>query len=137
RSARSRSCSEPGSPLAASAVERLAQSVGDVVGTPVQLERPSDARHGDYATNAALRLAPERRRPPRELAQEIADAVAALPQIEHAEVAGPGFVNLWVTDSCLGETLAEMLAAERDYGGGSAATPEHVQVEMVSANPTG
>jgi arginyl-tRNA synthetase len=111
--------------------------VGEVVGAPVQLERPSDAAHGDYATNAALRLAPERRRSPRELAQEIAAGVAALPEVERAEVAGPGFVNLWVTDAWLGEALAEMLAAGRDYGGGSAATPEHIQVEMVSANPTG
>jgi arginyl-tRNA synthetase len=123
--------------LAASAVERLAQSVGQVVGAPVQLERPSDAAHGDYATNAALRLAPERRRPPRELAEEIAAGVAALPDVERAEVAGPGFVNLWVTDAWLGQALIEMLAAGRDYGGGSATTPEHVQVEMVSANPTG
>ncbi|HEV3403777.1 MAG TPA: arginine--tRNA ligase [Gaiellaceae bacterium] len=127
--------------MAASAVERLAQAVGEVVGTragvPVRLERPSDPRHGDYATNAALRLAPERRKAPRELAQEIADAAAKLPQIAGAEVAGPGFVNLRVTDTWLGEVLAEMLATGRDYGGRSAATPEHVQVEMVSANPTG
>jgi arginyl-tRNA synthetase len=123
--------------LAASAVERLAHAVGEVVGAPVELERPSDARHGDYATNAALRLAPERRRPPRELAQEIAEGVAALPEVERAEVAGPGFVNLGVTDAWLGEALDEMLAAGRLYGAGSAETREHVQVEMVSANPTG
>jgi arginyl-tRNA synthetase len=123
--------------LAASAVERLAQAVGEVVGAPVALERPSDARHGDYATNAALRLAPGRRRPPRERAQEIAEGVAALPEVERAEVAGPGFVNLGVTDAWLGAALGEMLAAGSEYGGGSAERPEHIQVEMVSANPTG
>jgi arginyl-tRNA synthetase len=123
--------------LAASAVERLAEAVGEVVGAPVGLERPSDARHGDYATNAALQLAPERRRPPRELAQEIANGLAALPHVERAEVAGPGFVNLWVTDAWLAETITELLAAGPDFGGGSAETSEHVQVEMVSANPTG
>jgi arginyl-tRNA synthetase len=123
--------------LAANAVERLAQSVSEVVGAPVELERPSDAKHGDYATNAALRLAPERRRPPRELAQELADAVKALPAIESAEVAGPGFVNMRVTDAWLAEALRELLAAGPEYGAGSAESPEHVQVEMVSANPTG
>ena len=89
--------------MAVSAVERLAQAVGEVVGAPVELDRPSDAQHGDYATNAALRLAPQRRRAPRELAQEIAEGVAALPEVERAEVAGPGFVNLWVTDAWLAE----------------------------------
>jgi arginyl-tRNA synthetase len=123
--------------LAANAVERLAQSVSEVVGAPVQLERPSDPKHGDYATNAALRLAPERRRSPRELAQELASAAAELDAVESAEVAGPGFVNLRVTDAWLAEVLAEMLAAGRDYGGGSADPGEHVQVELVSANPTG
>ena len=123
--------------MAVSAVERLAQAVGEVVGAPVELDRPSDAQHGDYATNAALRLAPQRRRAPRELAQEIAEGVAALPEVERAEVAGPGFVNLWVTDAWLAEALGEMVAAGREFGGGSAAEPEHVQVEMVSANPTG
>src|SRR5205823_4994439 len=102
-----------------------------------ELERPNNPEHGDYATNAALRLAPERRRPPRELAQELADAAVALPEVARAEVAGPGFVNVWVTDAWLGDALGEILEAGRDYGGGSPGGAEHVQVEMVSANPTG
>jgi arginyl-tRNA synthetase len=120
-----------------SAVARLAQALGEIAGAPVELERPASPEHGDYATNAALRLAPERRRPPRELAQELADGASALSAVERAEVAGPGFVNLRVTDEWLGDALGEVLAAGRDYGRGAPERPEHVQVEMVSANPTG
>lgn len=98
------------------------------------LDRPKDASHGDYATNVALQAARVVGRAPREIAEELAVKVVTLPQVERAEVAGPGFLNLWVTDAFIGEMLAEI---DRDYGAGSAAVPERVQVEMVSANPTG
>lgn len=101
----------------------------------VVLERPAEAEHGDYATNAALRLAPVRKQAPRELAEELAAAAAALPDVDRAEVAGPGFVNLFLTDSWFAKALAEAL--EPGFGGGFAAPRERVQVEMVSANPTG
>ena len=104
------------------------------MGAPVELDRPNDPAHGDYATNVALRLAPERKRPPRELAEEIAAAAARLPEVERAEVAGPGFVNLFLAPAWFGEALAEIGAA---YGSGSATTHERIQVELVSANPTG
>jgi arginyl-tRNA synthetase len=116
------------------ALDRLAEAVGEVAGAEVALERPSDPTHGDYATNIALRLAGVQRRPPRELAEELATRVAELPQVERAEVAGPGFLNLFVTDAFLAEALAEVSS---DYGAGSAVAPERVNVEMVSANPTG
>ncbi|MEX2212326.1 MAG: arginine--tRNA ligase [Gaiellaceae bacterium] len=119
------------------ALDRLAAAVSEAVGTRVELERPSDPAHGDYATNAALRLAAERGQPPREIAQELADAAVALDVVEAADVAGPGFVNLRVAGPWFGEALAELLAAGRDYGAGSAERPERAQVEMVSANPTG
>ena len=101
------------------------------------LERPSDAAHGDYATNVAMRLAGARRAAPREIAEELVEHASALPQVERAEIAGPGFVNLWLARDWYGEALAEMLAAGDAYGGGSAAAKERIQVEMVSANPTG
>ncbi len=116
------------------AVARLAERVAELAGAPVELERPTDPEHGDYATNVALRTAKERGRPPRELAAELAGQVAVLPEVERAEVAGPGFLNLFVTDAFLGELLAQI---GPDYGAGSAAAPERVQVELVSANPTG
>jgi arginyl-tRNA synthetase len=119
------------------AVGELAAALGEAVGTEVELERPSDPAHGDYATNVALRLAPVRKRAPRELAEELAAAAAALPDVERAEVAGPGFVNLFLTGSWFGRALAEILEAGDSYGAGFTAKPEKVQVELVSANPTG
>jgi arginyl-tRNA synthetase len=107
------------------------------VGTGVELERPSEAEHGDYATNAALRLAGARRQAPRELAAELVEAAQGLPEVERAEIAGPGFVNLFLTDAWFAASLRLILEAGEGFGGGSASTPEHVQVEMVSANPTG
>jgi arginyl-tRNA synthetase len=121
-------------PLPASA---LATRLAEAAGVEVQLERPSDPAHGDYATNVALRLAPVRKRAPRELAEELAAAAAALPDVARVEVAGPGFVNLFLADGWFAGALAEILAAGSDYGAGFAPRRERVQVEMVSANPTG
>jgi arginyl-tRNA synthetase len=119
------------------AVSRLAASLRAATGAEVELERPSDPAHGDFATNAALRLAPGQRRPPREIAQELAEQAAGIPEVERAEVAGPGFVNLWVGPAWYGDALGEILAAGRDYGAGTPERRERIQVEFVSANPTG
>jgi len=116
------------------AVDRLAWQLARIAGVPVELERPGKAEHGDYATNVAMRLAPERRRNPRELAEELAGQATELPAVERAEVAGPGFLNLWLADAWFAEALAEV---DDDYGAGSVESRERVQVEMVSANPTG
>ena len=118
-------------------VQLLAAAVSDVAGVPVALERPTDPAHGDYSTNVALRLASQLKQPPREVAQELADRVVALPEVERAEVAGPGFLNLFLADDWFAQVLGEALTAGSAFGGGSASPPERVQVEMVSANPTG
>ena len=123
--------------MRASAVARLEARLSELAGAPVGLERPNDPEHGDYATNVAMQLAPVRKRSPRELGEELASAALGLVEVERAEVAGPGFVNLWLAPSWFGEALAEMLEAGDAYGGGSAERPDKVQVEMVSANPTG
>jgi arginyl-tRNA synthetase len=119
------------------AIERLEAALGAAAGTAVALERPADPAHGDYATNVALRLAGARKQAPLEIAEELATAARSLDGVAAAEIAGPGFVNLRLDDSWFAHLLAEMLAAGGDFGGGSAATAERVQVEMVSANPTG
>jgi len=123
--------------LPADPVTRLADALADAIGATVELERPSDPAHGDYATNAALRFAGTRRRPPRELASELAASAAQLPEVERAEIAGPGFVNLFLADSWFEAALAAIVAAGADFGAGSAEVGERIQVEMVSANPTG
>jgi len=123
--------------VAVEALRRLEAAVAEAAGADVELERPGDPAHGDYATNVALRLAGARRLSPRAIAEELAAQAVELAEIERAEVAGPGFVNLWLGPAWYGAALAEMLEAGDRYGAGSAATRERVQVEMVSANPTG
>jgi arginyl-tRNA synthetase len=92
--------------------------------------------HGDFASNVALVVAGRARRAPREVAQAIADVLPDAPYVRSVEVAGPGFLNVFLTDGWLHEALAAILAAGPDYGRGSR-TGERVQVEFVSANPTG
>src|SRR5207253_7988755 len=111
--ARSRTSSRGARPLSTDPVSTLAGRLG----TGVTLERPSDAEHGDYATSAALRLAGARRQAPRELAAELAETAAALPEVERVEIAGPGFVNLFLTDAWFADTLAAILAAGEGFGG--------------------
>jgi arginyl-tRNA synthetase len=116
----------------------LADELADIASAPVELERPGDPSHGDYATNVALRLAPSRRQAPRELASEIAAEAVARGLVLVAEPAGPGFVNLRVSDAWLAAGVREILSAGPAFGAGSAAAArERIQVEMVSANPTG
>jgi arginyl-tRNA synthetase len=121
----------------AKAVRELAAALAEAAGVEVELERPTDPAHGDYASNVALRLGPARKRSPRELAAELAAAAGELPDVARAEVAGPGFVNLFLADAWFARALGEILDAGERYGAGWAAPRERIQVELVSANPTG
>jgi len=105
----------------------------------IGLERPPKADFGDYSTNAALLLAPVAGAPPREVAQQLGEALSAPlgEQLERFEVAGPGFLNLFLSDSWHRAALVGAIAAGEGFGRGEAATPERVIVEFVSANPTG
>jgi arginyl-tRNA synthetase len=123
--------------LPADPVTLLADALGDAIGAAVELERPSDPTHGDYATNVAMRLAGTRRQPPRDLAAEVAATAAALPGVERTDVAGPGFVNLFLSDAWIAEALGSILETGERFGAGSPAERHRFQVEMVSANPTG
>jgi arginyl-tRNA synthetase len=122
--------------LPADPVRTLAAALASAAGAELELERPGEAEHGDYATNVALRLAGARRKPPREIAAEIAGAAEGIAVIERTEVAGPGFVNLFLRDEWFAEALREILG-DADDGSAGAEKRERVQVEMVSANPTG
>ena len=118
-------------------VSRLAEALAEIAGAPVELERPGDPEHGDYATNVALRIAPSRGQMPRDLASELAAEAVSRGLVESAEAAGPGFLNLRVSDAWIAEAVSEIVSAGASYAGRSAETPERIQVEMVSANPTG
>ena len=102
-------------------------------------ERPKQADHGDYATNAALVLAPVLKAPPREVAErlggELRDRLGDA--LDRVEVAGPGFLNLFLADPWYVEALEWVLAAGDGFGGGGATPALRVNVEFVSANPTG
>ena len=103
------------------------------------LERPRRADFGHYSTNAALLLAPLVGAPPRDVAGRLGEALSARlgDRVERVEVAGPGFLNLFLSDGWFVEATRTVLDAGSAWGGGGAATPERINVEFVSANPTG
>jgi arginyl-tRNA synthetase len=123
--------------MPAEAISRIERGLADGLGVDVTLERPAQAEHGDYATNAALRAAPQQRRAPLEIAEDLRKVAATLQGVADAAVAPPGFLNLRMTPEWYGDALEEILAAGMGYGAGSAAPTERVQVELVSPNPTG
>jgi arginyl-tRNA synthetase len=101
------------------------------------VERPKRAEHGDLATNAALVLAKRAGKPPRAVAEALVKALEGDAVVKSAEIAGPGFVNLRVHASALYAELADVLSAGAAFGRAAAATGERVNLEFVSANPTG
>jgi arginyl-tRNA synthetase len=103
----------------------------------IVVEPPREAAHGDMATNAAMVLAKDAGRKPRELAQAIADALAADDLVQKADVAGPGFINLTLEPSAWTAALRAAILAGVDFGKSQVGHAEKVNVEYVSANPTG
>ena len=103
----------------------------------VEVAPPRDAAHGDLASNAALVLAKAAKMKPRDIAQLLADKLKADPDIERIEVAGPGFVNLGFRPAFWHGVVAAILKAGPAYGRAQAGRNEKVDVEFVSANPTG
>jgi arginyl-tRNA synthetase len=103
----------------------------------IVVEPPREAAHGDMATNAAMVLAKDARKKPRELAEAIADKLRADAQIEKVEVAGPGFINLTLKPAAWIGALRAVLEAGADYGRSKVGQGTPINVEYVSANPTG
>jgi arginyl-tRNA synthetase len=105
----------------------------------LRLERSRREGQGDYSTNAAMLLAPVLGAPPREIAERIgAELTGALGEsLERVEVAGPGFLNLYLSDAWYRSALAEILSAGEGFGAGGVERPERILLEFVSANPTG
>src|SRR3979490_2234624 len=103
----------------------------------VVVEPPRDASHGDMATNAAMVLAKEAKSKPRDLAEAIATKLRADDLIASVEVAGPGFINLSLKPSAWSDALRTVLREGASYGRSAIGVAEKVNVEYVSANPTG
>ncbi|MTD98310.1 arginine--tRNA ligase [Corynebacterium aurimucosum] len=103
----------------------------------VTVERPRNPEHGDYATNLALQVAKKAGAQPRELAQWLADALAGNDAIDEASIAGPGFLNIRLAAAAQGAIVAQVLNAGTDFGSNSTYQGKKINLEFVSANPTG
>jgi arginyl-tRNA synthetase len=117
--------------------EGLSKVAPERAGTPIVVERPKLAAHGDYATNVALQHAKAQKRNPREFAQALIKALPPADWLERTEIAGAGFVNLFLTPAARQEIVGEILSARERFGHSNVRKGERVMVEFVSANPTG
>ena len=100
-------------------------------------EVPRQAEHGDYATNVPMVLARAAKRAPRQIADLVVKNFPPMSEVERLEVAGPGFLNVFLTPSWCAGALREILAAGPDYGRGASHAGQRIRLEFVSANPTG
>ncbi len=117
-----------------------AVDAGDFAGAvpdEVLVERPKNPEHGDYATNVAMRLAKGAGKPPREVAGSLAARLEQVEGIERVDVAGPGFLNLTLAADSLGELARQIVEAGAAYGRSDQLAGQQIDLEFVSANPTG
>ena len=103
----------------------------------VEVERPRDASHGDWATNIALKSAKAAGMPPRAVAEAIAARMSGHPDVAGVEIAGPGFINIRLSGAALQRVLVQAREGSAGFGGIAADEPKRIQVEFVSANPVG
>jgi arginyl-tRNA synthetase len=119
---------------------RAAVTAGELDVTPpdtVVIDRPKNPEHGDYATNAALQLAKPAGKPPREVAEIIANRLREDAAIDAVDIAGPGFLNIRLSNAAHGEIARTVVRAGVDYGHSDVLAKERINLEFVSANPTG
>jgi arginyl-tRNA synthetase len=121
----------------AALLERALEQVAPGSGASVALERPKVAEHGDFSCNLALQLAKPLKRNPREMAQALVSALPASPVMERAEIAGAGFINVFLRPDAKRNVVRRVLMQGDAYGRLSVGQGRRVQVEFVSANPTG
>ena len=122
--------------------DALAKVAPDAADAEIVLERPREAAHGDFACSVALQLAKRLKRNPRQLAEALAAAMRALPAfadgtVASVDVAGAGFINVRLAQRAKHSVVARALAEGADFGRGRPQRAERIQVEFVSANPTG
>lgn len=127
---------DPKSQLASLLRQALSSVAPEQADTPINLERPKQAGHGDFASNLALQLAKPLKRNPRELANLLLAELPASPLVVKAEVAGAGFINFTLASDAKSAVVRDVLNRAEAYGRGDKAGVK-VQVEFVSANPTG
>jgi hypothetical protein len=119
--------------LLAGLIQRaLEQVVPTGTAARIHLDRPKQAQHGDFACNIAMLLAKELRGNPRAIAQKILDALPASPDLEKAEIAGTGFINLFLTESYKQQVVGRVLASGSRYGCSNIGQDRKTQVEFVS-----
>ena len=114
-----------------------AGSLSGQIPATIKLERPKDRDHGDYATSIALQLAKPAGKNPRDVAQIICDLLAGTDGISQVDIAGPGFINITLNRANQAELVTTILKATKDYGKGSALAGVRINLEFISANPTG
>jgi arginyl-tRNA synthetase len=122
------------------AAVRTAVEAGDLTVTPpteIKIERPKVKAHGDYATSVALQLAKPAGRPPREVAEAIAGPLRATGGVAAVDVAGPGFLNITLDSAAQGELARTIVTAGERYGHTDTLHGQRVDLEFISANPTG
>ena len=115
-------------------------SRGEINGTTpetITLERPKNRDHGDYATSIALQLAKSSGKNPREIAQIIVDFLSSVDEISELAIAGPGFINITLNRSSQAELVLAILMVGKDFGRGQALAGVRINLEFISANPTG
>ena len=113
---------------------------GDLVGTipvTIPLERPKNRDHGDYATSVALQLAKPAGISPRAVAELLQSSLLALPEVSAVEIAGPGFINITMNRASQAELVSTILSSPTTYGTGKSLAGISVNLEFISANPTG
>jgi arginyl-tRNA synthetase len=111
--------------------------LGIEIPAELKLERPKSRDHGDYATNIALTLAKAARLAPVVIAAVLAPKIAQIPGVGAAEIAGPGFINIRLESAALGQTAQNIVEAGSAFGTGLALSGRRINVEFISANPTG
>ena len=112
-------------------------ALGGEAPAEIVIERPKNRDHGDYATPVALTLAKSAGRPPREIATMVAERLREIPGVADVEVAGPGFLNIRLAAEAQGLVAGQVVEAGADYGRGTLLEGRRVNVEFISANPTG
>jgi len=103
----------------------------------ITLDRPKNRDHGDYATSIALQLAKSAGKQPREVAEILQGAISQLPGVSSVAIAGPGFINITLNRSNQAELVRTILSAGKNYGSGSSLKGVAINLEFISANPTG